>query len=185
MPRVSDKRDRLINAARDLMHRHGYARTSLADIAQASGVALGNVYYYFKTKEDIVSAIIDDYIAHARSLTEEWQGRLTPRERLLAYLEVPLENCEALKSHGCPMGSLAQELSKDAPELKARADAMLKAQLQWLARQFQELGYADSEVLARSVVATVQGSSLLANALGDDAVVREQVARLKEWVAGL
>ena len=47
---ASSKRDRLILAARDLIHSQGVERTTLADVADASGVPFGKVYYYFKTK---------------------------------------------------------------------------------------------------------------------------------------
>jgi AcrR family transcriptional regulator len=46
------KRDRLIAGARETIHRQGVEATTLADIAEASGVPLGNVYYYFKSKDD-------------------------------------------------------------------------------------------------------------------------------------
>jgi AcrR family transcriptional regulator len=43
------RRDRLVRAASQVIHRQGYGRTTLADIAQAADVALGSVYYYFKS----------------------------------------------------------------------------------------------------------------------------------------
>jgi TetR/AcrR family transcriptional repressor of nem operon len=45
------KRERLLGAAADLLYRQGVEKTTLADIAQAADVALGNIYYYFKTKD--------------------------------------------------------------------------------------------------------------------------------------
>ena len=44
----------LLEAANKLVHQQGFNQTTLADIAKAAQVPLGNVYYYFKTKEDIV-----------------------------------------------------------------------------------------------------------------------------------
>ena len=52
------KRERLIAAAVELVYRQGVARTTLADIAQAADVPVGNVYYYFKTKDDIIAAVV-------------------------------------------------------------------------------------------------------------------------------
>ena len=49
MPRKTDKRVRLIDAAKVLIHQQGFNLTTLADIAQEADVPLGNVYYYFKT----------------------------------------------------------------------------------------------------------------------------------------
>ena len=56
MPRKTDKRVRLIEAAKVLIHQQGFHLTTLADIAQEADVPLGNVYYYFKTKEAIGEA---------------------------------------------------------------------------------------------------------------------------------
>ena len=59
MPRKTDKRVRLIEAAKVLIHQKGFNQTTLADIAQEADVPLGNVYYYFKTKEAIGEAVIE------------------------------------------------------------------------------------------------------------------------------
>ena len=59
MPRKTDKRIRLIEAAKVLIHQQGFNLTTLADIAQEADVPLGNVYYYFKTKEAIGEAVIE------------------------------------------------------------------------------------------------------------------------------
>ena len=59
MPRTSDKRERLVNSADTLILRQGFKQTTLADIADDSGVPLGNVYYYFKSKEDIGMSVIE------------------------------------------------------------------------------------------------------------------------------
>ena len=58
MPRTSDKRSRLFEAAGDLFHRQGFNQTTLADIARSADVPLGNVYYYYKTKGQIGEAVV-------------------------------------------------------------------------------------------------------------------------------
>jgi TetR/AcrR family transcriptional regulator, transcriptional repressor for nem operon len=59
-PRSRDRarENRLVAAARELVHRRGVARTTLADIAQEADVPVGNVYFYFKTKADIIGAVV-------------------------------------------------------------------------------------------------------------------------------
>src|SRR5258708_4700142 len=54
-----DKRSRLVSAAVSLAYQNGFGATSLADIAREAEVPLGNVYYYFKTKDDIGDAIVE------------------------------------------------------------------------------------------------------------------------------
>ncbi len=58
------KRERLVAAAIQLLHQQGIERTTLADIAKAADVPAGNVYYYFKTKDEVIAAVIE---AHTRA----------------------------------------------------------------------------------------------------------------------
>jgi AcrR family transcriptional regulator len=60
------KRDRLIAGARETIYRQGIEATTIADIAEASDVPLGNVYYYFKSKDELVAAAIDSYAQDSR-----------------------------------------------------------------------------------------------------------------------
>ena len=53
----ADKRARLIETTMKLAYKHGFRETSLADIAEAAHVPLGNVYYYFKTKDELGEAV--------------------------------------------------------------------------------------------------------------------------------
>src|SRR2546429_6063152 len=61
------KRGRLIAAATQLLHRQGIERTTLADIASAADVPAGNVYYYFKTKDEVIAAVIDAHAQQTRA----------------------------------------------------------------------------------------------------------------------
>jgi AcrR family transcriptional regulator len=56
------KRERLIASAADLLHRQGVERTTLAEIAKAADVPPGNVYYYFKTRDELVHAVIESQV---------------------------------------------------------------------------------------------------------------------------
>src|ERR1700761_5671229 len=80
---ATGKRARLIGAACQLVHEQGVENTTLADIAQAAGVPLGNVYYYFKTKNDIVRAVVETHADEANAMVAAIEGAYaTPRERL-------------------------------------------------------------------------------------------------------
>jgi AcrR family transcriptional regulator len=52
------KRERLVAGASKLLHHNGVAASSLAEIAQAADVPLGNVYYYFKSKDELIRAVL-------------------------------------------------------------------------------------------------------------------------------
>jgi TetR/AcrR family transcriptional repressor of nem operon len=49
----------LVSAAAELLHRQGVQATTLTEIAEAADVPAGNVYYYFKTRDDLVRAVVD------------------------------------------------------------------------------------------------------------------------------
>ncbi len=61
MPSKGDTtRARIIQAARRLFRLQGYARTTIDDICSESGVKRGNLYFYFKSKEEVADAAIKD-----------------------------------------------------------------------------------------------------------------------------
>src|SRR5580704_18904101 len=106
----ADKRSRLIETAMTLAYQHGFRDTSLADIAEAAHVPLGNVYYYFKTKDELGEAVVERRLAEVRAFRDELNGLGSPKERLLAFVDRMHRNKEQLARAGCPLGSLCSEL---------------------------------------------------------------------------
>src|SRR5918992_3405038 len=76
------RRERLAAGAREVIHRHGVEATTIADIAEAARVPVGNVYYYFKTKHELVEAAIDSRARDVRSLLDSLDLHRTPQARL-------------------------------------------------------------------------------------------------------
>ena len=185
MPRTSDKRERLVEAAGQLIHHQGFNQTTLADIAETSGVPLGNVYYYFKTKEDIAAAVIADRSAYIRNLMREWERDPDPKQRLRTYLDFAIGLRETLAAHGCPIGSLCQELDKERNPIADQADALLKEILDWVTEQFRLLGDADPQDLAVQFTAALQGTVVVAHALHDPRVIDKQLEHLQAWLEGV
>jgi TetR/AcrR family transcriptional regulator, repressor of the mexAB-oprM multidrug resistance operon len=65
----------LLDAATALFLANGYVGTTMADISAAAGVARGNVYWYFKSKDDIFAAVMDRTLSREiRTLGEELAG---------------------------------------------------------------------------------------------------------------
>ena len=79
-----DKRSQLISAAVGLAYRNGFGATSLADIAREAEVPLGNVYYYFKTKDEIGEAIVELRLAELSAQQQRWNEAGSPKDRLCA-----------------------------------------------------------------------------------------------------
>src|ERR1700693_3308406 len=82
------KRERLLSAASALLYQQGVENTTLADIAQAADVPLGNVYYYFKTKDEIVTAVIEAHVHDIEETIASVDRRhRSPKGRLKALIK--------------------------------------------------------------------------------------------------
>jgi TetR/AcrR family transcriptional repressor of nem operon len=183
MARTSDKRERLIKAGRELIHRHGFGRTTLADISRASGVPLGNVYYYFHTKESLLEAVADELSDDFRLRAARFERNPDPRSRLLAFLDSVIEGRRMFAEHGCPVGSLSQELNKLPKGGRAGINEALVLRVRWAAEQFHLMGRSDAGELGECLVASVQGAILMASALKDPGLITRQVTQLKAWLS--
>lgn len=185
MPRTSDKRERLIDAAKQLIYQQGMARTTLADIAEASSVPLGNVYYYFKTKEDLAAAVIAERKADIGNMLSDCGCAEDPRGCLIRLLENLIEHAEMIADRGCPVGSLCQELGKTASPLTDQADDIIRVQLDWVTEQYRRLGVADPDNGAAHLLASIHGTFVTGQALKDPALIRRQFAGLIDEVKAL
>src|SRR5215467_8812233 len=83
-----DSRSRLRRAAMDVSYRYGFGATTLADIAKEASVPLGNLYYYFKTKDDIGEAIVELRLERLRALLQELDQMESPKERLCGFVQL-------------------------------------------------------------------------------------------------
>lgn len=58
-----ERREEIVQAARELIGQNGFAKTTISDIAQRIGIAKGLFYYYFRTKDEVMNAVVDEYIS--------------------------------------------------------------------------------------------------------------------------
>src|SRR5882757_2739582 len=110
--RKADSRTRLVRAAETVTYRYGYAGAALADIAKEAKVPLGNVYYYFKTKDEIGQAIVDLHVSRLRKLLQELDRLDSPKGRLCGFVQIKIDRRDELARLGCPVGTLCSELHK-------------------------------------------------------------------------
>ncbi|MFI6925480.1 TetR/AcrR family transcriptional regulator [Nonomuraea spiralis] len=184
--RGADKRRRLMAAAAQVLHEQGVERTTIADIAEAAGVPVGNVYYYFKTKDELVLAALSEHAGHLAELTAELDRLPDPRARLKAMVEAWVSRRDVAARYGCPTGTLAVELDKRAEGgLDVEAGRVVRLLLDWSERQFRELGLPDADDLALTFVGAYQGMSLLASALREPEIMSRQGTRLTRWLDSL
>jgi AcrR family transcriptional regulator len=181
----SGKRQRLVESARGLIHEQGVHRTTLAAVAERAGVPLGNVYYYFRTKDDLVGAVLDGYRAEAGALVRSFERHRSPQTRLKALVRNWDEMREAVARNGCPMGTLCSELDKVEGGPDREAAAVLAVIIDWAEGQFRQLGRRDARDLALALFAGIQGAAVLANAFRDPTILTRQGRRLERWIDSL
>jgi AcrR family transcriptional regulator len=182
---AAGKRERLIVAARDVLHRQGTEATTLADIASAADVPVGNVYYYFKTKDELIAAAIGSHMELMSSAFAELNAHRTPRARLRAYIRMLTDQREVVAARGCPQGSLCSELDKRGDALAADCAPLMAIPIDWAEKQFREMGRRDARELAVALIASYQGIALLTNTFRDPDMMLREGKRLERWVDSL
>lgn len=183
MARSSDKRVRLLEAAKNLIHKQGFNLSTLADIAKAANVPLGNVYYYFKTKESIAEAVIAHRAQELHAALQTFEKAENVKERLLAYVQYEMDNVNHIVKSGCPIGSLCQELAKQDDLLAISARKLLNDRLLWVEKQFQAMGIGQaSHELAVQFVAKIQGHSLLAHTFKNPEIIEQLKPIVNTWL---
>jgi TetR/AcrR family transcriptional regulator, transcriptional repressor for nem operon len=179
------KRERLVEAARGLFYHRGVEGTTLADIAAAADVPLGNVYYYFKAKDDIVRAVIDAHTDQLRETLRTFERHRSPRARLLAFTREVASTAPTTARWGCPHGTLCTELDKRGGDLAEAAGKLMRLRVDWTTDQFRQMGRKDAANLAITLNAGIQGATQLANAYHDPDVLTGQARHLQRWINSL
>lgn len=185
MPRpATDKRERLADAALELAYQQGFERASIADVAARAGVAPGSVYYYFKTKDDVGHAVVERLGSRYDQAMQRWTAAPGPADRLAGFVRSYLDDLDAVRAYGCPLGSVCAELDKQAPELGAAAGEVFARLLAWAASQFRQLGAPpdDAQRHAVHLVATMQGAAALTRALDSPSPLQQEAERLLAWL---
>lgn len=181
-----DIRAQLVQAALKLAHRQGMEATSLVEIAKSAHVPPGNLYYYFKTKDEIARAMIAERLCNFEQAREALAALPSPKARLIAFVDKMVENRDMVVRGGCPLGSLAADLRKKGGASGKQAAALLGEPLAWMEEQFREIGRAEqARMLALHLLSNLQGASTVAYCLQDPDVISLEAERLKTWIDGL
>ncbi len=179
-----ETRSQIVAAADNLFYRQGFAHTSFADIAAAVDLSRGNFYYHFRTKDEILEAVIAARLEKTQAMLDRWElDGDNPQARIRSFIHILIANRADIKRYGCPVGTLSTELAKLGHAAQDEANQLFTLFRLWLRRQFAALGRkADADALALHLLARSQGVATLANAYHDEAFIRREVAMLEDWL---
>jgi AcrR family transcriptional regulator len=159
-------RQRIVDAAEDLFYKSGYNQTSFQDISDATDIPRGNFYYYFKTKEDILTAVVEARVDSLKKLLARYDAEiLDPRERLLMFSSVLDRDANKIIAIGCK--------SKQA----------FVVLCDWMEKQFDLMGLDNPDQLAMDLVARLQGIHMVANVFKDPEYLKRSSIDLKKWIS--
>jgi TetR/AcrR family transcriptional regulator, transcriptional repressor for nem operon len=184
-PPVPDKRQRLVEGTRLVLRRQGVEKTTIADIAQAAEVPAGNVYYYFKTKDELVQAAIDAQAQDIETALASLDRHRSPKARLKAFLKLLIAQREAAARYGCPHGTLCSELDKRDDDLWQAGTKLMQLWIDWAEQQFRAMGRRDARDLAVALIASYQGIMLLTNTFRQPELIVREAHRLERWIDSL
>jgi TetR/AcrR family transcriptional repressor of nem operon len=180
MPKIFDKRHRLIDATKKLIYQKGFNITTLADIALEADVVLGNLYYYFKKKEDIGIAVLNSIAIEQQTFFQQW-NKEPPKARLYYFLEHAKQDAKLIALQGAPIGTLCQELAKERGTLHNLAAKLMMDCLLWIEAQFYILGYIEAASdLSLDLMYKLQGICLLGYAFKDPSLIIRQITLLQD-----
>jgi TetR/AcrR family transcriptional repressor of nem operon len=179
---AAGKSEKLVEAASRVIHERGSSATTLAAVAAESDVPLGNVYYYFKTKDELVAAVVESRLEELRRFLALADEKTTPVERLCVVLDGFASRADDIVRRGCPYGSLASELEKNERDegagSPARAGRLFALQLEWMEAQFRALRVGGAKARAAELLCAIQGACLVAHALHDPLLFERRLADL-------
>lgn len=177
-------REQIVHAADDLFYRQGYGHTSFAHIAEAVQISRGNFYHHFRTKDEILAAVVEQRLAGTRAMLQQWEAASPdPAARIRSFIRMMVTNRADIRRFGCPVGTLCTELAKLMHPSREAANEVFSVFREWLREQFVQLGRKDdADALAMHLLARSQGVATLANAFGNEAFIRHEAAGMEAWL---
>jgi TetR/AcrR family transcriptional repressor of nem operon len=186
-----ETRQRIVDAAADLIFQQGVAHTTIEDVRAAADVSSSQLYHYFDDKPALIRAVVDhqaDTIVGGQETFDlsTLDGLRAWRDWLIAYQRE--HGC----SGGCPIGSLGSELAETDPEARAqvadgfkRWEATIQSGLREMHAHGRLTPDTDPDTLALALLAALQGGLLLTQIKRDTKPLEAALDAMLELVARL
>lgn len=186
-----EARARLIEAARSLVRRKGFAATSVDDLCAAAGVTKGAFFHHFASKEALGFALVEDWTATTGAMfaAHPYNSLPDPLDRVFAYLDLRRQLLEQpIPEFSCVAGTTVQESYESSPAIRRAAGESLRSGVEHVrphlaaALAAHPVPGVTAESLGRMVQVAVQGGIVLAKALDDPAPAREAFDHLERYL---
>jgi len=158
------------------IHLHGFAQTSMNDIIALTGVKKGNLYFHFKSKEELILQALKEAQRQYQEYLDKHTRRVShPISKIEAMLDAVFEYHSKRKFiGGCIFGNTATEMADKHPEFREFINTVFKQWIQWIENQLEEgiaMGILKNETpvqeLSHHIIAALEGGILLAKVSKD------------------
>ena len=162
-------RDRIVDAACDLVFERGVAGLNLDDVREATGTSKSQLYHYFEDKSDLIKAVVDRQAERVLGVHGPALGAVDGWAALRRWRNLVVRLVRAAGCHGgCPVGSLANELAEldESSRLRlsdvfAEWEGLVAAALQRMVDGGELRASSDVKQLSTAAMASLQGGLLL------------------------
>ena len=162
-------RDRIVDAACDLVFERGVAGLNLDEVRDATGTSKSQLYHYFEDKSDLIKAVVDRQAERVLDVHRPVLDRVDGWTALRRWRNLVVRLVREAGCHGgCPVGSLANELAEldELSRLRlgdvfAEWEGMLAQALQRMVDRGELSESADVQLLSIAMMASLQGGFLL------------------------
>ena len=170
MPRVSNMKERLTDAAMDLIWENSYGTTSVDAICERAGAKKGSFYYFFKSKSELAAAALEaDWTKKKVDMDRIFSPTISPLERLERYFELVYEHLAERQKKcgaalGCPLLALGSEVSTQDQVLRDTVERILDRKVKYFESAIRDahaqgiIVAPDAEGKARALFACYQGT---------------------------
>jgi TetR/AcrR family transcriptional regulator, transcriptional repressor for nem operon len=173
-------RERILQAAAELVAEKGAAGMSLDDVSARTGASRSQLYHYFQDRDDLVRAVIDVTTDAVLAVQGELLHQLDSWAGIDRWFDGLVElQVERQARGGCPIGSLAGQLAERDPDARAaiaagleRWEAHLRDGLTRMKARGKLRASADPAELATATMASLQGGLLLTQVRRDPGQLR-------------
>ncbi len=185
MPRVSDMKERLTDAALDLMWENSYGTTSVDAICERAGAKKGSFYYFFKSKSELtVAALEAEWNKNKANMDALFSPTTPPLDRFDRYFDYVHDRLAELKEKcgnvlGCPLLSVGSEVSTQDQVVRETVDRILDRKINYFVSAIRDahaqglIKAPDPEAKARALFACYQGTLTQARIQNDVELIRD------------
>jgi AcrR family transcriptional regulator len=191
--RATETRERIVEAARQLFFKQGYAATGVAEILKAADANSGSLYHFFPGKDDLLVAVLEKYrsMLEPHVLKPAFARSRDPIERLFAILHGYRLLLEATNFElGCPIGNLALEVSNSQRKARKLIVENFRAWCDAVRSLITDAGDQlpadlDRSAFATHVLATMEGAVMLARTYRSFEPFDQTINQLKDYIGRL